>query len=160
MMCDESIVGDREAMKLSFALSEEEAGPYPVSSETLWCVVTEGNYRIKNAPFFLEGISFDDVVAVARVDDCLYRISYIVEASRNSTLWISVQDAEHGRVVIDALNSLGCGVEGGVFHNYYAVNVPERLRISDVYAVLDPAIERKWLLVDYPSVRHEESAAE
>ena len=146
--------GDQTPVKLTFALSEEEIGPYPVSSEALWCTPENGNFRLKNIPFFLEGVSFDDIVSVVREGEHLHRISKVVNPSSNSTLWISIQDSKNGLPLLDALTALGCGVEGGVLEDYYAINVPGAVRLQNVLDLIDPALRKEWLLVDYPSIRH------
>lgn len=157
MMNAEHPCEDQEAVKISFALSAEEAGPYPVASESIWCVRERDGYRIKNIPFFVEGLAFDDVVSIEPVEDGFHRVSRVLLPSGNSTIWIYLQDRELGVDAIKQLKSLGCGVESGVFDGYYAVNVPEALSIVSVYAVLDSAVENESILVDYPAIRHEES---
>lgn len=144
----------RKAVKLSFLLTEEQAGPFPVSIESLWCDVDGAYYRVKNVPFFIDGLSFDDVISVSELPDGVVQVKEIVEPSFNSTIWIYLLDNTHGEPVVEALQLLGCGVEGGVIDGYFSVNVPAALDFHDVYAAIKSGEENGSISVDYPSIRH------
>jgi hypothetical protein len=45
--------------KVLFALEVEDGWP-PVGTEGVWCERVEGNYKLKNVPFFIPGLSVDD----------------------------------------------------------------------------------------------------
>ncbi|TAL23828.1 MAG: DUF4265 domain-containing protein [Aquabacterium sp.] len=145
-----------DSIKLTFRLSEDEQGPYPVSTESLWCRPQDGGrYRIENIPFFLEGLSWGDVVAVEELEDepGVHRVEEIVEESGYSTVWVLVKDTKAGKAVLDELSSMGCSRESGVLPDLYAVSVPPTVDLQEVVDRLDAASESDLLAADYPSVR-------
>jgi hypothetical protein len=142
-------------IKLSFKLTDEQMGPFPVSVESLWCESEGIYYRVKNAPFFIDGISFDDLIAVSKIDDHLYRIDSVEAPSKNSTIWVYSKDEVQGGRLLESLNKLGCGIEGGVFPDYYAVNVPGTTDLDFILKILNDAESSGWIACDYPSIRQE-----
>lgn len=134
-------------------LTESQSGPLPVFSETLWCKPEGEHFRVKNAPFFIDEISFDDLIAVHDLQDDFFEITGVIAPSKNSTLWLYFEDGDH-RPLIDRLLSMGCGVEGGVLIGYFAVNVPGSVDITPVYEAVAEVESGGTLLVDYPSIRH------
>jgi Domain of unknown function (DUF4265) len=150
--------GDSNSLvKLSFKLTVDQIGPFPVTVESLWCVVEGDYFRIKNIPFFVDELSFDDLISVSKVSAGIYQIAAIISPSGNSTIWLLVRDVLHGKQCLESLSALGCGVEGGVLSDYYAVNVPESVAIDMVLPIIDNATKSNWISVDYPSIRHSTS---
>ena len=143
------------SVKLTFNLTQEQAGPFPVSTESLWCDCEGEYFRVKNIPFFLDELSYDDVISVTSLPDGNYRIESIVVPSDNSTLWIGVLDDDEGTRLVTEIKELGCGSESGVFNGYIAVNVPSVVDLRKVLAIVQQGEERGTLIVDYPSIRHE-----
>ena len=155
-IADHELLSDRARLqKIPFALTGAQAGPFPVSTEAMWCVEELGNYRVKNVPFFIDGLSFDDLIAISREGaEGAWRIQGVVEPSGNSTIWIYAGDSTEGEKLVDRLIAMGCGAEAGVIPDLYAINVPASHSISDVYAVIDVGVEERLIEVDYPSIRH------
>ncbi|MBB6521316.1 DUF4265 domain-containing protein [Pseudoteredinibacter isoporae] len=140
-------------VKISFLLTEDQIGPFPVSIESI-CCECEGEYlRVKNIPFYVDNLSFDDLISVIEVGRKEYQIDEVVSESGNSTVWVYVKSEITG--VIEQLKALGCGVETGVIDGYYAVNVPSELNISPVLDILETAESTGDVSVDYPSIRHD-----
>jgi hypothetical protein len=136
-------------------LTGAQADPFPVASEAIWCFEENGNYRVRNIPFFIDGVSFDDVVEVEpEATDGKWRIKGVVIPSGNSTIWLYAKESASGARLVDRLVSMGCGVEGGVILDLFAINVPAGNDIAKVIAVLNDAIEEGLADVDYPSIRH------
>lgn len=154
MIKDDLPVELPRSVKLNFKLTEEQVGPFPVSIESIWCDIEGKYFRVKNIPFFVDQISFDDLISVVVLPDDLVELRRIVKRSKNSTVWIYVKDELNGKSTLDVLQNLGCGVEGGVLDGYFAVNIPATVSITDINSVIDPAEENNWLAVDYPSMRH------
>ncbi len=144
-----------KSIKLTFLLSDKQAGPFPVSTESLWCDCEKGNYRVKNIPFFIDNLSFDDLISVTEVSEGLFEIQTIVEFSRNSTIWIYLKDEINGKAIIDELLNIGCGVESGVIEGYFSINVPATININNVCSIIKDGKENQYILSDYPSIRHE-----
>jgi hypothetical protein len=143
-----------EPLKLSFVLTEDQAGPFPVSTETLWCRPEGGNYRVKNVPFFIDEISLDDLIAVRALGDGYFEIDSVIAPSQNSTIWLFFKNGAEENTLIDKLLSMGCGIEGGVIDGYYAINVPNFVDIDLVYLAIDEAENDGAITADYPSIRH------
>ncbi len=141
-------------MKLTFKLTEEQSGPFPVSTESLWFVEENSGYRLKNIPFFIDELSFDDVISVKQLDKNLYCIEKILQPSLNSTIWVYLKDVDSGKEIIDKIVGMACGIESGVIDDYYAVNVPGEVEYSSVYNLLVEEESNGVLMADYPSTRH------
>lgn len=75
-------------IKLSFLLTAEQAGPFPVSSETLWCQPIGMNYRVRNIPFFIDKVSLDDTISVFQLPNGFFEINAVIVPSANSTIWL------------------------------------------------------------------------
>lgn len=142
-------------VKLTFRLSEDQIGPFPIAVESLWCAVEGKFFRVKNIPFFIDGVSFDDLIEVSgKANDC-YEIAKVVGPSNNCTIWILTKDVERGAALLEELGVLGCGIEGGVFPDYFAVNVPMTTDLDKVLSVIQDCEQSGWVAVDYPSIRRE-----
>jgi|GEM_PF-2554579 len=145
-----------ESVKLSIELTEEQREGYPVSSESLWFDKVKNGYQLKNIPFFIDDLSFDDVISVSEITEGYYEIISIVEKSLNSTIWLcfSVDTEAEKKVFLDQISKLDCGYESGVLEGYVTVNVPEKVNIDKVYSMIDKAEKIDILVADYPSIRH------
>lgn len=154
-MPPENITASEDGVvKLSFVLTKEQAGPFPVSTETLWCRHEAGNYRVKNVPFFIDEISFDDLISVRALDDGNFEIESVIAPSQNTTIWLYFKNGADENALLDELLSDGCGIEGGVIDGYYAINVPKSVAIDRVYSLISDAESDGMIMADYPSIRH------
>jgi hypothetical protein len=154
MIKDKDVDQKGGAVKLSILLTEDQAGDFPVSSETIWCIEEGEFFRVKNVPFFIDQVSFDDVISVRESADGFFEIIDVILPSSNSTIWLYFKTGSAEQAVLDKLIQKGCGVEGGVFDGYYAINVPGAVDIDVIYSVIDEVMESGKVLVDYPSIRH------
>ena len=142
-----------DAVNLKILLTEDQRGPFPVSVESLWFKPIGNNFQLKNVPFFIDELSFEDVVSVTLISDDTYEITSVVTQSLNSTVWVYVKEEFSGHKLIKELLSLGCDVESGVIDDYYAVNVPEGSDYIKISELLDTAEDSKKILVSYASMR-------
>lgn len=144
----------RDSHKYTLTLTPEQAGPFPVSTESLWFDVVAGGLRLRNIPFFVDGLALDDIVTLHALDDGTWALDRVVRPSGNSTVWIHLDEGRQ-RPWLDALaRRTGCRFEGGVIAHYYALNVPPDTDFAALCAALDEAQESGEVLVDYPCVRH------
>lgn len=101
------------------------------ASETLWAEPIGNNaFRLRNTPFYVYGVSAEDIVLALRSDGILIFDS-VIQHSGHSTYRIIVQDTMRFRDFWTPLQSLGCTYEegqGGLF----AIDVPPD---ADIYAV-------------------------
>ncbi len=74
------------SVKLMFALREDMQSIFNIGTESIWCDKENDLYRVKNIPFFILGISFDDLIAVKEVSDGLFEVDQIVEECAYSNI--------------------------------------------------------------------------
>lgn len=146
---------DNSTVKIAIKLTDEQSEGYPISSESLWFDRYEAFYCLKNIPFFIDNLSYEDVVELIPSEDGYYEIKSIVKSSDNSTIWLSFYDEKASKQYLDKINMYGCGYEAGIFKNYYAVNIPSTVDIERIYNIIDDGEDKKVLIADYPSIRHE-----
>jgi len=143
-----------QLQKLSFLLTEDQRGPYPIDGESIWCDPVGKYFRIKNIPFFIDGIAYDDVIEVEPVQD-RFIVKRVVSPSGNSTVWIFLESEPAATRFVAELKRLGCGVEGGVLHNYLAFNIPSSVDGEHVLGLIVQAVDKGWIDADYPCIRVE-----
>ena len=144
------------SVKRTIRLTDDQIGPYPVPTESLWFdIESDDLLRLKSIPFFVDELSFDDVVSLTPLGDDEWRIAEVVQGSGNSPIWLLVKDEAAGRDMLASISALGCGVEGGVFDGYYAINLPAEVDWSSFMDLINEEANADWLAVDYPSIRHD-----
>lgn len=143
-----------DKIQLSIKLTDEQKDGYPVSSESLWFLKEGDYYRLINIPFFVDGVSIEDIVSLKPVPGSQFSFQKVISRSGNSTIWVTLNDYEKGKEALKKIHGLGCGYEGGVLHGYFAINVPKSLNIKRVYLILDDAESKGVLMCDYPNVVH------
>ncbi|MES1195547.1 MAG: DUF4265 domain-containing protein [Steroidobacter sp.] len=143
-----------DTIKLRFLLTDSRSAGFPVTIESLWCIKENDGYRVKNAPFFINGISFDDLISVRTLDSGEVQLNQVIQPSGNSTLWLNFPKPELAKDILNTLTSLGCGTEGGVFPGYYSINIPQNVDIQPIFDLLDSELDKGIVEVNYPSIRH------
>jgi hypothetical protein len=138
--------------KVSFVLTDDQRGPYPIDTESIWCSPVGEFFRIENIPFLVDGIAFGDLVELASAQNG-FVVNRVVESSGNSTVWLLLEGEEKSSDVLAALKQLGCGVEGGVFSGYFAANIPKSADIERALGLLQQAVDEGLISVDYPCIR-------
>lgn len=144
------------ATSVKITLRIEDSEGLPVSSESLWFDKVGKYYKLKNIPFFIENVSFDDLLELKSIGHDEYLINKVIERSGNSTLWINIYDNHNIEDIRSKLVDLSCGVEGGIKPGFFTVNVPKRIDIRHIYNLLDPYEDEDILVIGYPSNQHEE----
>jgi hypothetical protein len=137
-------------IKIGFPLEVEDNWP-PYEVEHIHVDVVEGGYLVKSIPFFVRGISYEDILYVD-----LYEQNYVVDwrhikKSKNTTLWIMEKDSS---AIIDEIEALGCGVEGGALPKLYSINVPGFVKFDQIDGLMSKYQESGIIEVAYPSFRH------
>ncbi|WDD98215.1 DUF4265 domain-containing protein [Thalassomonas actiniarum] len=141
--------------KIKFVIKGIEDGWPPVKYENLWGEKDGNTFKVKNAPFFIDNIAFDDVVQIKKLDDNSFDIIKIVNQSPNSTIWIYINDDNDIPIIIKQIKDLKCAVEGGVVDNYYSINIPSSSILKVLYGLLDPYINDEKIMVDYPCIKED-----
>ena len=110
-----------------------------IRSETLWAEpVGVGRVRLRNTPFYVAGVSAEDVVFVRREQGRLVYKGVSLRGG-HSTYWI-VLDGEEQRARFDsrwaALRKLGCTFEGDG-RRTFAVDVPPHADADEIVDLLE-----------------------
>lgn len=111
-------------------------------TESVWAELVEGNrYRLRNIPFFVKGVSFEDIVFIREKEGDLFFESTSI-ASGHSTYRIILEktifDSDFSSYWLP-LEELGCSYESSDRNKTYllAVDVPPGADIHKVYGLLD-----------------------
>lgn len=139
--------------KVAFALDIENEWP-PVATEHVWCEKTGSVYQLKNAPFFIQGLAFDDKFSAEpdSVNGCVFEFT-VVESSGHSLVWILEQDGLKLSQYEDELISLGLSVEGFPRFSLHAVDVPAIVNSEAVNELMD-RLEGLGFAMAFPVWRH------
>jgi hypothetical protein len=122
--------------RIKFFLERDKDGYPPDHWETLWAYkVQSGLYCIDNIPFFVRGISSQDIVATEKKAGELY-FTELVLPSRNSVFRLYVFDQRTVQAVRDEFRHLGCESELSHIANLIAVEVPGNVAIKPVLDLL------------------------
>jgi hypothetical protein len=134
-----------ELTKIHFALSAEDMD-MGVEAENLWAAsLGDGRYRIDNIPFYVYGISLNDVVRAEETDGRLLFRS-VVSHGGHSTYRILVKDSagfdDTGFTSLwRVLEELGCAREIAK-RRWIAIDVPPATDVFSVYKILDAGEEQ------------------
>jgi Domain of unknown function (DUF4265) len=122
-----------ELVKIVFNLSEKDG---PVATESLWAERLGANlYRLRNVPFYLRGVSEQDIVRAEENDGRLV-VTGIVDRGGHSTYRIFLPEQTSEEQFLKdwvALHELGCTYERAT-RRLIAIDVPPN---ADVYAVYE-----------------------
>ena len=127
-----------DRVKVRFEVSPD--GHTQVKTESLWAEsVGDGRFRILNSPFFLFGISAEDVVAVKLTKDGL-TYERVISRGGHSTYRVYLQG---GRSIEDPefrAHWEPIALEGATFENangyFIAVDIPPDKNVAAIYKLL------------------------
>lgn len=139
--------------KIAFALDIEDEWP-PVAIEHVWCEKAASFYQLKNTPFFIKGLAFDDKFSAEldSINGCIFEFA-VLESSGHSLVWILEQGCLELEPYKDELISLGLSVEGFPRFNLHAVDVPALVDSDAVNALMD-RLEGLGFAMAFPVWRH------
>ncbi|MGR4866747.1 DUF4265 domain-containing protein [Caulobacter sp. LARHSG274] len=140
--------------KLTFPLEKDEDDYPPNDYETLWAEsLGGGKYRIDNAPFFVRGVSSDDVVRAEESDDILlYKDT--IHRSGNSVVRIIFLEDSIKADYIQRLKSRGFYTEQSHLPSLVVFEVPEAADYDAVIQSLEADAERGLIDYEEAAVRH------
>jgi|SRR5579884_465712 len=141
-------------VKIIFRLQRDEEGYPPVDEESLWAVpVGKRRFKIDNIPFFVVGISADDIVEADK-RDAGYYFQRVVVPSGHSTIRVLCMDASNVGDLRKKLEELGCTSEGSHLPRLFAVDVPPEAPWSNVIAFLKETEESGLIEYEEGALRH------
>jgi hypothetical protein len=87
----------------------------------------EGMAQIKNSPFYVYGIAFDDIVSFKKTSDGVCVFNHCVQHSGNSTLRIALFETCLEDEILAEFNKFNCGIETSSLHNFnlLSINIPQ-----------------------------------
>ena len=136
---------EEKQQKVLFRLERDENGYPPDEWESLWAYGLGGDlFRIDNIPFFVRGISSEDVVVVERTGDELH-FKGLVHPSTNSVFRLYVSDPTQVQSLRDALRNLQVESELSHIPELVAVEVPGTVAIEPVLKLFMSGVnEGRW----------------
>jgi hypothetical protein len=150
------LVNDRkEYKKIAFYLEQDDEGYPPCNVETLWVTEIEpGLYRIDNIPFYVQGISFKDIVSVEEVEDEIY-FKQLVTPSGHSVLHVVVFDESKIDVLLKTLKHMSCDIEQSNIPILFSVDIPESIDIQPIIDFLQQGQDSGFWEYSEASLRHQ-----
>ncbi len=133
-------------VKILFELDDNWHGS---SSETVWAEQHfSGNYQILNSPFFVDGISYKDIVSAFENNGCL-QFGRVISHEGHSTFRIiadlKIKEADI-LILLKDLNKLGCTYEEGPHFKgqendlvVFAIDVEPKIDLNKVLSLLKDA---------------------
>lgn len=139
-----SAAGRKE--KMYFTLDEGDWHGF--SSESLWADTqnSASEARILNAPFFIKGVSNNDIIAYKTLDE-KHWFYEMREKSGHATLRLLIRDFEKSKApVMERLSLLeqsGCTFEGASLGvaKIFSVDVPGCVASAEVVRIVDVGVE-------------------
>src|SRR5437763_1836974 len=102
---------DKNYQKVRFELQQDEGGYPPDRWERLWAYEVEpGLYSVDNIPFFVKGVSSDDLISTELRDGEL-QFKNVVRPSKNSVFRVYVSDVSEVQSAREDFRGLGCESE-------------------------------------------------
>lgn len=136
-------------IKIGFPLERDEDWP-PFDVEHIWVEPSEDGLVIKNFPFFVKGLAFDDEIT-AELDENNYVQSWEMKnESRNSTIWVWTHSKTD---IISNLENLGCGVEGSAIEGLFTINVPSSVNKYEIETIIDKYEGSASVSLAFPAYR-------
>lgn len=140
--------------KVLFALEIDDGWP-PVASEGVWCERADKNYRLVNAPFFINGLAYGDVfkAELDPVNEHVFEFE-VVEESGHSLVWM----LNNSDLDVTSLKSqfldLGCSLEGFEQFSLFSIDVPPSVNRVAINELVDWA-EGAGIDLAFPVWRHD-----
>lgn len=126
-------------MKIVFELDCTDGYP-PVQYEMVNAErISDIQFRIKNVPFFVSDISYDDIVVATEIDAEHANFIYVEEKSLYTAVAIIIFDDSIGDEVKSIFDGNNCIMEYGEFESIhiFSVAIPSDARYFDLKLQLD-----------------------
>ena len=110
---------------------------------------------MKNAPFFIKGLAFDDTFTAEpdAVNGCIFEYQ-LIESSGHSLAWVLKNEGADFNPEKDLLLKLGCSVEGFPAFHLWSIDIPATVDAAAVDKQLT-RIEELGFAVAAPVWRHD-----
>ena len=147
-----------ELVKITFHLPEEDQTD-SVKSEGMWAFdLGDGRYRLDNVPFFLYGVSIEDIVSAELVDGILV-FREIVSRGGHSTYRIYMKGPDRARAAgleerLAEIKALGASLERAN-RVLIAIDIPPEADIFAIYKLLEAGEDATLWTFDEGHVGHQ-----
>ena len=126
-------ISSSEMVKVQFYDSD-------VGYENLWATpITGDQYRLENVPFFIYGVSLNDIVQALPNPEGRLQFIKVVERSGSRTIRVRPDqftiDQKNGNELVRRLEALGCRIEVKM-PRLIAVDVPKEVQVENVTGFL------------------------
>lgn len=125
-----------DLVKVVFDLPRSDWHNY--ATESLWALVAgESTFRLRNVPFCVYGVSYDDVVFAAQADEQLI-VKRVIAHSGHSTYRLFLTDGERSKqfgLWWAPLQRAGCTFERATTR-LFSVDIPPNADLHEAYAAL------------------------
>jgi hypothetical protein len=121
-------------IKLFIEWTDQDFG---VRTESVWAEGLSANtFRIDNVPFFVYGLSCNDVV-VADIKEENFFLNKVIERGGHSTLRVFFREShqKEQEVLIEKLNQLGATIERA-YEKLIAIDIPSNVDIDPIIELL------------------------
>lgn len=131
-----------DAVKVRFALEQDQDGWPPAESEGLWAEpLGDDLYRLDNTPWFVRGVAADDVLEAHPDPEGVLWFSHVRERGERMVVRVipRADGPIHGgrQAVLEAFSPLGVGAEGMSNPvNIVALDIGPEAPLSSVKALL------------------------
>jgi Domain of unknown function (DUF4265) len=150
-------MSDPTHVKIGFYLEQDEDGYPPVTRENMWAVdLGDGRYRIDNIPFFVRGISDEDVIAVKMEEDGRLVFAELIEASSNSTFRLIISNESETPKVRKMFRDLGCPSEL-VSRGLISVHIPGSVVMKSIATLIEQGEDNGQWSFEEGALRHPDS---
>jgi hypothetical protein len=128
------------------------------STESIWVKpwFKKNTYQVRNVPFYVRGISFDDIVEVEEKEGVKY-IKNVLKKSGHSTYRIFLQEEiteDIFKMFWKPLEDIGCSYEKA-YNRFYAIDVPEEADIYKAYSILEDGEKKNVWEFEEADVGHD-----
>lgn len=118
-----------------------------IAEEKLWIEKKNDlEYQIKNIPFFVHNLAYNDIISVENEDGELY-FEDLIQSSEHSTIQIVFFNTESIKDVTSDIEKMGCPWEGIDNQRIIAVDVPLNVDYKKIREYLDKKFDDK--ILDY-----------
>ncbi len=141
-------------IKILFKLEVDEHGYPPDDYESLWAkVMADNSYQIDNIPFFVQGLSEGDLVAVEKSEG-EFVFSKIIDKSKITTVRIICFDESNIQAIREKLSDFGCDTEFMEDYGLIAVSVPSDVDYEPISKYLSECENDGSLEYEESALRH------
>lgn len=135
--------------KIGFLLKPTDGWP-PHDIEHIWLEHSNGHYTVKNFPFYVKGIAFEDIISIELNESGYVESWEVITSSGNSLIWIYEHESTS---ILERLQKIGCGFETQKTVNLHAVNIPPSIDVEILDSILESETEQQKISVAFPVFR-------